>query len=390
MTPLRTADFDYELPPSAIAQRPAERGRSRLLVLDAAEDERHRSIADLPDLLREGDLMVLNDTRVLAARLDARTESGGRMEVLLLEPTPAESGPEATIEGARCWEVLIRPGRKARPGRHLVVEERSLDDHHPASPALGLTVVDKMEDRYRVQFTRPIVPELDRLGHIPLPPYIDRTDDETDRDRYQTLWAATPGAVAAPTAGLHLDQQLLDRVRAAGVGLATVTLHTGLGTFRPVDVEDPSEHRMHAERTTVSAPTVEAIERTKSAGGRIVAVGTTVVRALESAAQGGSLRAFEGRSDLFITPGYRFEVVDALLTNFHLPRSTLLMMVSAFAGHERVMAGYREAVDLGYRFYSYGDAMWLERGASARPAGLEPLTRQGAAEPQPQEQARDS
>lgn len=324
-----TRDFDYELPEERIAQEPAPRGESRLLVLDAEGAQRYRRVRDLPGLLRPGDLVVLNDTRVIPARLYGR-RGEGRMEVLLVEKL-----------GDREWEVLVRPGRRARPGTEIVFE------------GLSAEVVDKREDRYRLRFSEPVEPHLDRLGHVPLPPYIHRPDEAADRERYQTVFARTPGAIAAPTAGLHFSQELLEEIAAAGIGIARVTLHVGIGTFKPVSVEKVEDHRMDRERYEVGEETAEAIRRTKESGGRIVAVGTTVVRTLESS--GGA--AGSGSTDLFITPGFRFRVVDVLLTNFHLPRSTLLMLVSAFAGRERVLAAYEEAIREGYRFYSYGDAM---------------------------------
>jgi S-adenosylmethionine:tRNA ribosyltransferase-isomerase len=335
-----TRDFDYELPEERIAQEPAPRGESRLLVLDAEGPERHRRVRDLPGLLRPGDLLVLNDTRVIPARLYG-LRGEGRMEVLLVEKL-----------GDREWEALVRPGRRARPGTEILFE--------------GLTaeVVDKREDRYRLRFSEPVEPHLDRLGHIPLPPYIHRPehrpehrpDEAADRERYQTVFARTPGAIAAPTAGLHFSEGLLEEIAAAGIGIARVTLHVGIGTFKPVSAEKVEDHRMDRERYEVGEETAQAIRRTRESGGRIVAVGTTVVRTLESSAG----LAGSGSTELFITPGFRFRVVDVLLTNFHLPRSTLLMLVSAFAGRERVLAAYEEAIREGYRFYSYGDAMLVE------------------------------
>lgn len=338
------ADFDFELPASAIAQEAAPRGTSRLLVLDALGDARQRRIADLPRLLRQGDLLVVNDTRVIPARLFARREGGGppaSMELLLVEKL-----------GPRRWEVLARPGRKARPGTRLTLTSN-----------LHATVVDKMEDgRHTIELDAEIEPRLDELGHVPLPPYIQRADRAEDRERYQTIWARAPGAIAAPTAGLHFSAELLEELAAAGIQRAAVTLHVGIGTFKPVTTALVHEHSMEPERYEILQSTAAAIATTRAAGGRIVAVGTTVVRTLESAAAGdGIVRASSGRTDLFITPGFRFRAVDALLTNFHLPRSTLLMLVSAFAGRERVLAAYREAIEKRYRFYSYGDAMLAER-----------------------------
>jgi S-adenosylmethionine:tRNA ribosyltransferase-isomerase len=339
---VRTADFDYELPPGAIAQQAAPRGESRLLVLDAAPDGRHRTVRDLPSLLAPGDLLVINDTRVIPARLFGRREGGeAAIEVLLLEST-----------GPREWEALTRPGRRTRPGARIDFG------------AVSAEVVGVGEDgRRKLVFSEPIEPHLDALGHVPLPPYIDRDDTDSDRERYQTVYARSPGAVAAPTAGLHFDEALLAAVRARGVEVASVTLHVGIGTFRPVAVEEIGDHRMDRERYDIPAETARAILETRGRGGRVVAVGTTVVRTLEgrAAETGGDIGAGSGVTEIFITPGYRFQVVDALLTNFHLPRSTLLMLVSAFAGRERVLAAYGEAVAAGYRFFSYGDAMFLTR-----------------------------
>ena len=337
-----TRDFDYDLPAASIAQEPAPRGESRLLVLDRQGPERHSRVSDLPRLLRPDDLLVLNDTRVIPARLYGRSAGGGRMEILLIEPV-----------AEREWDALIKPGRRARPGAIIELDE-----------GLAAEVIDKREDgRHRLRFTEPIEPHLDRLGHIPLPPYIHRPDTDEDRERYQTVFARQPGAVAAPTAGLHFTARLLEEIAAAGVEIARVTLHVGIGTFKPVSAERIEEHRMESERYEIGEETAGAIRRARAAGRRIVAVGTTVVRTLESAARvgEGEVRAGSGATELFITPGYSFQVVDALLTNFHLPCSTLLMLVSAFAGRERVLAAYEEAIREGYRFYSYGDAMLVER-----------------------------
>ncbi len=345
-----TLDFDYDLPEGAIAERPAPRGQSRLLVLDRAEPERHARVRDLPHLLHPGDLVVVNDTRVIPARLFARREGAEGsfgIELLLVEKL-----------GERTWEVLAKPGKRVRPGMVLDLGE-----------GLSVEVMALRDDgRREVRFSAEVEPYLDRLGHVPLPPYIKRADDEADRERYQTVFAKHPGAIAAPTAGLHLSTEILAALEEAGIGLASVTLHVGIGTFKPVVAELVHEHRMEKERWEIPAETAAAIERTKATGGRIVAIGTTVVRALESAAaepdpQGstGEIRAGSGATRLFITPGYSFRVVDVLMTNFHLPCSTLLMLVSAFAGKERVLASYREAIEGGYRFYSYGDAMLVER-----------------------------
>lgn len=351
---MRTADFDYQLPAESIAQRPAPRGTSRLLVVGAEGAARHRRVADLPELLRAGDLLVVNDTRVIPARLEGRRrlptgELGGRVEILLLEKI-----------GPRTWEALAKPGKRLRVGGEIELGD---PDSKDAAPIAAEIVEVGEEGRRRLRFAEEIEPHLDRLGHVPLPPYIHRPDDAADRDTYQTVFARDPGAVAAPTAGLHFTDALLDELATRGIERAAVTLHVGIGTFRPVGVDEVDSHRMDEERWRVSEETAAAIARTRARGGRIVAVGTTVVRTLESAARvgDGELRAGSGRTDLFIRPGFDFRVVDVLLTNFHLPRSTLLMLVSALAGRERVLTAYEEAVREGYRFYSYGDAMLLER-----------------------------
>ncbi len=341
MKPLSTADFDYPLPEGAIAQRPLPRGTSRLLALDREGPERHRRVRDLPALLRAGDLLVVNDTRVIPARLFARRPGGGAIELLLVE----------RIETAE-WEALARPAAKAREGTVLELE-----------PGLTAEVVGRGgAGRRRLRFSEPIEPHLERLGHVPLPPYIRRADEAADRERYQTVYARRPGAVAAPTAGLHLSAELLAALAAAGIERAEITLHVGPGTFKPVTAERPAEHRMERERWEIGEGAADAVRRARAAGRRVVAVGTTVVRALETvAAASGEVAPGAGSTELFITPGFRFRAVDVLLTNFHLPRSTLLMLVAAFAGRERVLAAYAEAVAAGYRFYSYGDAMLAER-----------------------------
>ncbi|HEV7671337.1 MAG TPA: tRNA preQ1(34) S-adenosylmethionine ribosyltransferase-isomerase QueA [Thermoanaerobaculia bacterium] len=346
-----TRDFDYDLPAGAIAERPAPRGESRLLALDRAEPERHSRVRDLPRLLRPGDLVVVNDTKVIPARLFARRAEvpGGSfgIELLLVEKL-----------GERTWEVLAKPGKRVPPGALLDLGE-----------GLSAEVFARRDDgRRQVRFSSEVEPYLDRLGHVPLPPYIKRADDAADRERYQTVYAKHPGAIAAPTAGLHLSTEILAELEAAGIGVASVTLHVGIGTFKPVTAELVHEHRMERERWEIPQATATAIVRAKAAGGRIVAIGTTVVRALESAAaaaeepgDAAEILAGSGATELFITPGYSFRAVDVLMTNFHLPCSTLLMLVSAFAGRERVLAAYREAIRAGYRFYSYGDAMLVER-----------------------------
>ncbi|MEE8526004.1 MAG: tRNA preQ1(34) S-adenosylmethionine ribosyltransferase-isomerase QueA [Thermoanaerobaculia bacterium] len=346
-----TRDFDYHLPATAIAQHPAPRGHSRLLVLDAAGEERHRQPVDLPSILRPGDLLVVNDTRVLRARIFGRRRpGGGRMELLLAEKQPAGDG-DGDGDG-ECWDVLAKPGKRARPGTQI-----DFDD------GLAAEVVAKGPGgRVRIRFSRPVEPHLQRFGHVPLPPYLKRPDERADHTDYQTIFARNPGAIAAPTAGLHFTPELVADLAGHGIGCAAITLHVGLGTFKPVTAELVHEHHMEAERYLVPEAAAAAIRRTRHGGGSIVAVGTTVVRTLETAAAGdGEVAAGEGRTKLYVTPGFRFRAVDVLLTNFHLPRSTLLMLVSAFAGRERVLAAYEEAIANGYRFYSYGDAMLAER-----------------------------
>mgnify|MGYP001167377100 FL=1 len=341
---MNVSDFDFELPPEAIAQRPAPRGTSRLMTLDRTTGATsHRNVADLPGLLLPGDLLVVNDTRVVPARLFGRDETGRRTEFLLVERT---GDPAA-------WDCLAKPGRRARPGR-------SFD----FGAGLVGTVLSKEESgHYRVAFSGTPLPEaLALVGTTPLPPYIHREGgvaDARDAVEYQTVYAREPGAIAAPTAGLHLTPELLDALRARGVEVVSVTLQVGIGTFKPVKVERVEDHRMDPERGVIPEATAAAIRQAKEEGRRVVAVGTTSVRTLEAAARahGGVVAPGPFETRLFLVPGAEFRIVDALLTNFHLPRSTLLMLVSAFAGRERVLAAYREAVRSGYRFFSYGDAM---------------------------------
>jgi S-adenosylmethionine:tRNA ribosyltransferase-isomerase len=345
MTPPRSlADFDYALPPELIAQHPLpERSESRLL--DGTGDVPvDRTVAELPSLLEPGDLLVVNDTRVVRARFFGRKASGGAVEVLV----------ERALPDTR-HEVLahLRASKAPRAGQLLrLADAFDVEVLGRGGPDDALFHLSLPADPFEL---------MQRHGHVPLPPYIAHADDAEDERRYQTVFAAKPGAVAAPTAALHLDEPLLARIEARGVRRASVTLHVGAGTFQPVRVDDIAGHRMHHEWFEVPQATVDAITVTKARGGHVVAVGTTSVRALESAARDGALRAMRGDTDIFITPGFRFRVVDRLLTNFHLPKSTLLMLVSAFAGHERVTALYRHAVAQRYRFFSYGDAMWLAR-----------------------------
>jgi S-adenosylmethionine:tRNA ribosyltransferase-isomerase len=369
---LLTRDFDYPLLAGAIAQQPAPRGASRLLVLDREGEARHRQIADLPALLRPGDLLVVNDTRVLLARLYGRVVRGGPGTAQTAAGTGGESGAPRELElllverlSEREWEVLARPGRRAKPG--AVIEISDPSGGADAGSGIFAEVVALAGDgRRRVRLSEPIKPHLERLGHMPLPPYIRRPDQPADRERYQTVYARSPGAIAAPTAGLHFSDELLAALAGAAIERAALTLHVGIGTFKPVTAPLVSDHRMDRERYEIPEETATAVARARADGRRVVAVGTTVVRALEGAATAnGRVPAGAGATDLFITPGFRFQVVDTLLTNFHLPRSTLLMLVSAFAGRERVLAAYQEALDLGYRFFSYGDAMLAERRPGA-------------------------
>jgi S-adenosylmethionine:tRNA ribosyltransferase-isomerase len=336
---MRPADFHYDLPPELIAQVPLpERAASRLLVLDAARETiEDRRFPDLVHLLAPGDLLVMNDTRVVPARMIGRKPTGGRVELLLERVT----GPrEARVQiGAR--RALAIGARIGLPGGGMA------------------EVLGREGPFYRVGFDRDVISYLESHGQVPLPPYIEREPDQADRERYQTVFAERPGAVAAPTAGLHFDQRLLSALRTRGVEQAFVTLHVGAGTFAPVRASKVEEHRLHAERVEVSAELCRLVDATHRRGGQVVAVGTTVVRALEAAAAAGRLVPFTGDTRLFIYPGYRFRVVDAMVTNFHLPESSLLMLVAAFAGRERTLAAYRHAVAQRYRFFSYGDAMFV-------------------------------
>lgn len=348
---MRLDEFDYELPPERIAQRPAaRRSESRLLVLDRDSGATaHRRFSGLPAMIRPGDLLVLNDTRVLPARLVGAKASGGRVELLLLE----RLGSEADGERWRCW---IKASRKPPTGAEIRFPGE-LAGRVLSREGKNWTVLLRAE-------RRTVSAALAEVGRMPLPPYIRRPDDEPspvdDRSRYQTVYARRDGAVAAPTAGLHFTREVLDEIAARGVETAFVTLHVGPGTFEPVEVSRVEEHRMHSERYEIGEATAAAVRRARERGGRVVAVGTTVVRTLEwCAEERGTVRAARGECDLFIRPGYRFQVVDALLTNFHLPRSTLVMLVSAFAGRTRLLDAYREAVEREYRFYSYGDAMFI-------------------------------
>ncbi len=336
---MRRADFHFELPAELIAQSPLpERSASRLLACDGASGElRDLGFRDLPQLLAPGDLLVFNDTRVLPARVRGRKPTGGVVEILL-----------ERIVAPRRFLAQARSSKGFRPGS--VVE---------LPGARRAVATGRSADLHEFELDCDAAAFFQAHGEIPLPPYIGRPVAPADSERYQTVYARKPGAVAAPTAGLHFDEEMLRALQQSGIEAAQLTLHVGAGTFQPVRVQDLAAHRMHPERIQVCAATVAAVDAVRRRGGRVVAVGTTVVRSLEAAALAGRLESYEGETDIFITPGFRFRVVDALVTNFHLPESTLLMLVSAFAGRERVLAAYRHAVAMGYRFFSYGDAMFL-------------------------------
>jgi len=394
---LLRSDFDFDLPDELIAQHPlARRSASRLLWSreDGLDD---RAIVDLPSLLGPDDLLVFNDTRVIKARLFGRKESGGRVEVLV-----------ERIEGPRRARVQLRASHNPKPGSTIRFGHDDNDDedgrrgdggngihsgtginsgnsgnngHNNSSSnsssnssnsnsndaAVTATMIERVDDFFVLDFDRDVDQVLEAHGRLPLPPYIEHAPDGLDAERYQTIWARVPGAVAAPTAGLHFDDALLAAITAGGVRTATLTLHVGAGTFVPVRVDDLSMHVMHEERYTITRALIDAIDETRRRGGRVVAVGTTSLRALESAAdETGHLHEGENGTRLFITPGYRFKVADRLITNFHLPQSTLLMLVSAFAGMDRIRAAYRHAISERYRFFSYGDAMLIEPDRAAR------------------------
>ncbi len=338
---MKTSDFDYELPPERIAQHPVEpRHASRLMVLNRAEDSiEHTIFWNITNYLRPGDILVVNQTRVIPARVYAQKETGGKLEILLLRRVD-----ECT------WEALIG-GKRPRKGKSFIINEQ-----------LRGTIIEELEESRRlVQFNQPVEPHLERIGHMPLPPYIH--EPLKDPERYQTVFARQPGSAAAPTAGLHFTPELMDRIIQMGVQVAEVTLHVGLDTFMPVHEENPLEHKIHTEWCELTGETAQKINAAKKEGGRIIAVGTTSVRTLETAAKfaraGEWVGAVSGSTNLYILPGYTFRAVDAMITNFHLPRSTLIMLVSAFAGRERILNAYRLAIEQGYRFYSFGDAMLI-------------------------------
>jgi len=343
---LTLADFDYTLPPELIAQAPlAERSASRLLVLEPQEGAAPRLtdavFSALAERVNPGDLLVFNDTRVIHARLHGVKDSGGQVEVLIERPV----GPHEAL-------AQVRASKSPKTGSRLRLAD-----------AFEAEVLGRVGEFFHLRFPpdEDLLALLERHGKLPLPPYIQRAAGEADESRYQTVYARAPGSVAAPTAGLHFDDALLARIAARGAQCAWLTLHVGAGTFQPVRVDDLGEHRMHRERYVIPQETVDAIAATRAAGGRVIAVGTTSMRALEAAAQEGALEAGSGETEIFILPGFRFQVVDALVTNFHLPRSTLMMLVSAFAGMDSIRRAYAHAVEQRYRFFSYGDAMFITR-----------------------------
>ncbi len=340
---MKIQDFDFDLPPELIAQFPAERrASSRMLHLEGSSGAlRDAMFADLPRYLRAGDVVVFNDTRVIKARLYGVRNTGGKVEVMV----------ERILDAHRA-QAVIRASHAPKPGSRLFL-----------CNAIEVVVLEREQDFYTLRFEHEgtVIDLLERYGTLPLPPYISRPATKADEARYQTIYAKHAGAVAAPTAGLHFDERMLMALNEMGVVIANVTLHVGLGTFQPVRVENIADHNMHKEIFHVPVETVESIARAKASGGRVLAVGTTSLRALEAAAEGGELKPGRGETDIFITPGYRFRVVERLLTNFHLPRSTLLMLVSAFGEMGNIRHAYRMAIEGGYRFFSYGDAMLIER-----------------------------
>lgn len=345
---MKKSDFHFDLPPELIAQLPLlQRGASRLLVLDGASGElTDKQFADLPELLHAGDLLVFNDTRVIPARLFGQKDSGGKIEVLV----------ERILDSHRVLAHL-RASKSPKQGARLLLED-----------CVHAEVLGRQGELFELRFddTRSAIDVLEAHGHLPLPPYIERAADANDDERYQTVYGKHKGSVAAPTAGLHFDDEMLARLREMGVEFAYVTLHVGAGTFQPVRSDDIRDHYMHTEYLEVSAETCSKIASVRSRGGRVYAVGTTSVRSLESAACDGELQLYAGETDIFIYPGYRFRVIDGLITNFHLPESTLLMLVSALGGHDNIMRGYRHAVEQRYRFFSYGDAMLILPPATTR------------------------
>jgi S-adenosylmethionine:tRNA ribosyltransferase-isomerase len=340
---MRLTDFTFNLPDNLIARYPLEeRTASRLLSLDGANGEiNHGHFNDIKELIKPGDLLIFNNTRVIPARLNAHKETGGKIEVLI----------ERLISDTEAL-AHIRSSKSPKPESKIILEDGTV-----------LTVLGRKDNLFIIKTVagQDLLNILDSIGHIPLPPYIDRPDEDSDHERYQTVYSKHKGAVAAPTAGLHFSEELIEQLKSNGVETGFVTLHVGAGTFQPVRVDDISEHKMHSEWFEVTAELVKQVQQTKARGGKVIAVGTTSVRCLESASKTGELIPFSGDTDIFITPGYEFKIVDVLITNFHLPESTLIMLVSAFSGRDNILSAYQAAIDEQYRFFSYGDAMFLTK-----------------------------
>ncbi|MDP5056756.1 MAG: tRNA preQ1(34) S-adenosylmethionine ribosyltransferase-isomerase QueA [Marinomonas hwangdonensis] len=350
------SDYHFDLPDSLIAHYPTpDRTASRLLHLDGPSGEvAHRHFPDLLNLVQPGDLMVFNNTRVIAARVFGQKASGGKIEILI----------ERVINSTEAL-AHIRASKSPKEGTKLFLGQDKGEE-------IEATMIGRSGALFHLAFNESVLDVLSRVGHMPLPPYIERPDEDSDQERYQTVYNEKPGAVAAPTAGLHFDETLLEKLKAKGVDIAFVTLHVGAGTFQPMKVENVKDHIMHAEYVEVEPSVVEQVKATKARGGRVIAVGTTSVRSLESASQSGEIAPMQDDTSIFIYPGYEFKTVDALVTNFHLPESTLIMLISAFAGYDHVMAAYKVAVEQKYRFFSYGDAMFITRNAQAKgPQGEE-------------------
>ena len=341
---MRLDHFHFELPDELIARQPtADRRGSRLLAMDANGTVEHQGFTDILDHIQAGDLLVFNNTKVIPARVYGKKETGGNVELLI-----------ERITGKQTALVHIRASKSPKAGATLLFDN-----------GFSALMLGRVDDLFELEFSVPLLAMLDEIGHMPLPPYIDREDTQEDKTRYQTVYANQPGAVAAPTAGLHFDDQLLADIQAKGADLAFVTLHVGAGTFQPVRVENIVEHKMHSEWLEVSDSVCQQVQATKARGGKVFAVGTTSVRSLETASSSGEIAPYQGDTDIFIYPGYKFKVVDRLLTNFHLSESTLLMLVSAFAGYTPIMKAYQQAVSQRYRFFSYGDAMLLTHNPNA-------------------------
>lgn len=353
---MRVSDYHFDLPDALIAHYPMpDRTASRLLHLDGPSGHlAHKQFPDVLDLVQAGDLMVFNNTRVIPARVFGQKDSGGKVEILI----------ERILDGNEAL-AHVRASKSPKEGSKLFL---GVDQ----GEQIEVSMIGRSGALFHLSFGEPVLDVLTRVGHMPLPPYIERPDEKSDQERYQTVYSEKPGAVAAPTAGLHFDDALLEKIKAKGVDVAFVTLHVGAGTFQPMKVDNVEDHIMHAEYVEVEESVVEQVKATKAKGGRVIAVGTTSVRSLESASQSGEIATMQGDTSIFIYPGYEFKTVDALVTNFHLPESTLIMLISAFAGYDQVMAAYREAVESQYRFFSYGDAMFITRNAMAKgPQGEE-------------------